>query len=107
MKYDLDSKFVERYMRQNGKAMNKKVDKAIEMLKNENTDELRNKLKNIDMDQLNRKMDEFDKEKLKDLNIDLNKVKGRLTQKDFDNMEKILGKNGPEIMKKVKKMLYD
>jgi len=107
MKYDLESKYMEMLIKQNSKAVDKKMGKAIDMLQNNQMDEIKSKLKNIDLDELSKKMDDFDKNKLKSLNIDLDKVKGRLSQKDFDNMEKILGKNGPEIMKKVKKMLYD
>lgn len=51
------------------------------------------------------KINEFDEEKLKNVKIDKEEIKKKVTQKDLDKLQKILGKDSDAIMKKVNDFL--
>lgn len=87
------------------KVVQAKVNKAIEMLKNDNQDELAKKLAKIDRNELLEKVNEIDEEKLKSLKINKEEIKQKVSQKDLEKLEKLLGKDSDEIMKKVNDFL--
>lgn len=87
------------------KMIQSKVNKAIDMLKKDNTSDLEKKLAQIDKDELMNKVNEFDEEKLKNLKINKEEIKKKITKKDLEKLEKILGKDSDAIMKKVNDFL--
>ena len=54
-----------------GQITKKKIEKGLEMLKNESPSDLRKKLQNVDINEVLQKMDEYDKKRLDELGIDV------------------------------------
>lgn len=50
-------------------------------------------------------MDEFDVKKLKEMSIDVNEIKKRVTDEDLKKLSDIIGKDGDKIVAKLKDML--
>ncbi len=87
------------------KMIQSKVNKAIDMLKKDSPKDLEKKLSSFDKDELMEKINEFDEEKLKNVKIDKEEIKKKVTQKELDKLQKILGKDSDAIMKKVNDFL--
>ena len=87
------------------KMIQSKVNKAIDMLKNDQKDELAKKIDKIDKEELMKKINEFDDEKIKNLKINKDEIKNKITRNDLDKLEKLLGKDSDAIMKKVNDFL--
>lgn len=88
-----------------GSIQKKKLEKAVEMLKNEDPQELRKKLAQMDTREILSKMDEYDSNKLNQMGINLEEIKDRITDKDFEKLVQILGPDGALIAKKLKSIL--
>jgi len=87
------------------KMLQSKVNKAIEMLKKEDIEELQKKIEKIDKEELMKKINEFDDEKIKDIKLNKDEIKGKISQKDLNKLENMLGKDSDAIMKKVNDFL--
>jgi len=87
------------------KMIQAKVNKAIEMLRKDNTDDLAKKIGKIDKEELMNKINEFDDEKIKNLKINKDEIKKNITQKDLDKLGQLLGKDSDALMKKVNDFL--
>lgn len=87
------------------KMVQSKVNKALDMLKKDESSELAKKISQIDRDELMEKINEFDEEKIKDLKINKEEIKKKITQQDLEKLEKLLGKDSDAIMKKVNDFL--
>jgi len=87
------------------KIIQSKVNKAIEMLRKDDTDELSKKLAKIDKQELMKKINEYDDDKIKNLKINKDELKKNITQNDLDKLEKFLGKDNDALMKKVNEFL--
>lgn len=88
-----------------GQLQKKKLEKAIEMFKNENPQELRKKLGQMDTSEILEKMDEYDPNKLRQMGINIDELKSKVTDKDFEKLVQILGPDGAVIAKKLKALL--
>ncbi len=88
-----------------GQIQKKKLEKAIEMFKNESPQELRKKLGQMDTQEILEKMDEYDPNKLRQMGINVDELKSRVTDKDFEKLIQILGPDGAAIAKKLKSLL--
>lgn len=88
-----------------GNIQKKKIEKAIEMLRNESPQELRRKLGSFDTNELLEKIDEFDMRKLGQMGISVDDLKGALTERDYEKAAQVLGPEGAAIIKKIKAML--
>lgn len=88
-----------------GNIQKMKLEKAIEMLRNENPQELRKKLGQLDTNEILEKMDEYDSKKLSQMGINLDELKRKITDKDFEKLIQILGPDGALIAKKLKSLL--
>jgi hypothetical protein len=82
-----------------------KLEKALEMLRNESPHELRKKLKQFDTSEIIQKLDEFDANKLRQMGINLDEIKSKISQKDYDKLVQILGPDGAIIARKIKSIL--
>jgi len=87
------------------KVLEAKLNAAMDMLKKGNTEELVKKINKMDKDELIKKMNEFDMSKLQDLNIDKEEIKKRVNDADLNNIAKMLGDQGDEIINKIKDIL--
>lgn len=88
-----------------GQIQKKKLEKAIEMFKNESPQELRKRLGQMNTQEILEKMDEYDPNKLKQMGINIDELKGRITDKDFEKLIQILGPDGVAIARKLKSLL--
>jgi len=87
------------------KMLQTKLNKALEMLKKDDTDDLAKKIAKVDKEELMNKLNEYDDEKIKNLKIDKEDLKKKITQNDLDKLGKLLGKDSDAIMKKVNDFL--
>ncbi|NLE26353.1 MAG: hypothetical protein GX625_13615 [Clostridiaceae bacterium] len=88
-----------------GNIQKKKLEKALEMLRNEDPNELKKRLGQIDTNEILDKINEFDPNKLSQMGISLDEIKSRITEKDFEKLIKILGPDGAIIAQRLRSML--
>lgn len=88
-----------------GQITRKKIEKGIEMLRNESPAELRRKLQNINIDEAMRKLDEYDKKRLKELGINVSEYRNRITDADIQKIHQVLGRDGEKIVRKLRDIL--
>lgn len=87
------------------KILKTKLNAAIDMIKNGDYQELAEKLNKMDKNELVDKINELDDSKLKELNINKDEFKQKLTDADLENLSKLIGENGDEIVNKIKSLL--
>ena len=51
------------------------------------------------------KIKDFDESKIKDLNINLDEIKSKVTEQDLQNLKNLVGENGDEIIAKIKDII--
>lgn len=88
-----------------GNIQKKKLEKALEMLRNEDPQELRRRLGQMDTSEILEKIDEFDLNKLNQMGISMDEIRNRVTDKDFEKLIKVLGPDGVIIAQKLKSLL--
>ncbi len=88
-----------------GNIQKKKLEKALEMLRNEAPNEIRKRLGKFDTDEILDKINEFDPNKLSQMGISLDEIKSKVTEKDFEKLIKVLGPDGAIIAQRLKSML--
>lgn len=88
-----------------GQITKKKIEKGLEMLHNESPAELRKKLQNVNMNEILEKMDEYDKRRLQELGINVNELKGRVSESDILKIQQVLGRDGEQVIRKLRNML--
>lgn len=87
------------------KVVQTKLNTALDMLRKGDTDELARKINKMDKNELLSKIDEFDKEKLKDLNINTEEMKKKITDADLQKLSTLIGDRGDEIINKIKDII--
>ncbi len=88
-----------------GNIQKKKLEKALEMLRNEDPNELKKRLGQLDTNEILDKINEFDPNKLSQMGISLDEIKSKVTEKDFEKLIKILGPDGAIIAQRLKSLL--
>lgn len=88
-----------------GQITRKKIEKGIEMLRNESPAELRKKLQNINIDEALSKLDEYDKKRLRELGINVSEYRDRITEADIQKIHQILGRDGEKVIRKIREIL--
>lgn len=88
-----------------GQITRRKIEKGIEMLRNESPAELRRKLQNINIDEALRKLDEYDKKRLKELGINVSEYRNKITEADIQKIYQVLGRDGEKIVRKLRDIL--
>lgn len=87
------------------KIMAAKVEQGLDMLKNKPDSELSRKLEGVNREELLKKMNEIDSAKLKQMNINVQDIKAKLTPADMEKIRRIAGKDGDAVMKKINELL--
>lgn len=87
------------------KVLEAKLNKALEMLKNEPPEELAKKISKVDKNELLSKMDELDQNTMKEMNIDTNELKQKISEEDLKKLSQLIGDNGDEVIKKLKDLM--
>ncbi|HHY64498.1 MAG TPA: hypothetical protein GX501_05575 [Clostridiaceae bacterium] len=93
------------FERLGGNIQKKKLEKALEMLRNESPQELRRKLGQMDTQEILQKIDEFDPRKLNQMGISLDEIKSKVTERDFEKLVQVLGPDGAIIAQRLKSLL--
>ncbi len=105
MSSNLNKKFSELLGKMDDKVLKAKLNAAMEMLSEANKEELAKKIDKIDKNEVLAKLNEINDEKLKSLNLNKKELKEKLNSVDMDAVEKMLGAQGPMIMKKIKDII--
>jgi len=87
------------------KMIQSKLNQALEMLKKDDSSELAKKIAKVDKKDLINKLNDIDDEKIKNLKINKDELKKKITQNDLDKLGKMFGKDSDVIMKKVNDFL--
>jgi len=88
-----------------GQITRKKIEKGIEMLRNESAAELRRKLQNVNIDEALRKLDEYDKNRLRELGINVSEYRNRITEADIQKIYQVLGRDGEKVIRRLRELL--
>lgn len=88
-----------------GQITRKKIEKGLEMLRNESPAELKRRLQNVDIDEVLQKMDEYDKGRLQELGININELKNRVSEADIMKINQVLGRDGEKVIRKLRNIL--
>jgi len=88
-----------------GQITKKKIEKGLEMLKNESPSDLKKKLQNVDINEVLQKMDEYDKKRLDELGIDVAELRSKVSDADMQKIHQVLGRDGEMIIRKIRDML--
>lgn len=102
----INKKFSEMLDKIDDKVLQKKLNKAVEMLKTGNPEDLAKKMKKVDSEELLKEFDEFDETKIKDLNIDLQDLQEKVSDADLQKLSDLIGKNGDEVVRRIKSLLF-
>jgi len=87
------------------KVLQAKINAALDMLKKGDTDELVKKINKMDKNELLEKINELDESKLKNLNINKEEIRQRVSDADLNKLAKLIGEHGDEIIKKLKDII--
>jgi len=88
-----------------GNIQKKKLEKALEMLRNEDPNELKKRLGQIDTNEILEKINEFDPNKLNQMGISLDEIKSKVTERDFQKLIQVLGPDGAIIAQRLRSLL--
>jgi len=88
-----------------GRIAKKKLEKALEMLRTESPQELRRRIGNIDRDEIFAKMNEYTPARLKQMGINIDELKGTITERDLQKLIQVLGPDGTIIAQRIRQML--
>ncbi|GAE90012.1 membrane trafficking protein [Acetivibrio straminisolvens] len=102
---DINKKLSELLGKVDEKMLQKKINTAIDMLKNGDLDELSRKLNKMDKNELIEKINEFDESKLKEFNLNKDEIRQKITDADLSKLSQMLGEHGDEIVEKLKGIL--
>lgn len=98
-------KLTEMLGKMDDKVLQAKINAAVDMLKNTDKEELAKKLGKVDKNELLSKLNEIDDDKLKNLNLNKDDLKQKMNSIDMNEVQKLLGDKGPEIMNKIKDII--
>ena len=87
------------------KVLQAQINAAVDMLQKGNTDELAKKLSKMDKSELLNKINDFDDSRLKDLKINKDDIKQKITDSDLNQLAKLIGDHGDEIVNKLKDII--
>lgn len=88
-----------------GNIQKKKLEKALEMLRNEDPRELKRRLGDLDTEEILEKIDEFDMNKLSQMGISMDEIRNRVNEADFEKLIRVLGPDGAIIAQRLKSLL--
>lgn len=89
-----------------GQITKKKIEKGLEMLKNESPTELKKRLQNVDINEVLEKMNEYDKKRLKELGIDVAEYRNKVSEADMQKIYQVLGRDGDLVIRKLRDILH-
>ena len=105
MSNSLNKKLIEIMGKMDDRVLQMKLNAALDMLRKGNTEELARKVNRMDMDELVTNVNEFDAAKLKELNINKEEIREKVTETDFRKLASLLGERGDEIVGKLRSLL--
>lgn len=105
MSNPFNKKFSDVFGKIDDKVLEAKLNKAFDMLKNNDPEELAKSINKIDKNDLLSKINEFDDGKLQDLNIDKEDIRKKVNDADLKKLSSLIGDHGDEIINKLKDIL--
>lgn len=88
-----------------GQITKKKIEKGIDMFRNESTADLKRKLRNVDINETMKKLDEYDSNTFKELGININDYKNQITEADIQKIKHVLGEDSDKLIRKIRDIL--
>ncbi|HZK27079.1 MAG TPA: hypothetical protein VFD00_06045 [Thermoclostridium sp.] len=88
-----------------GQITKKKIEKGIDMFRNESTADLKRKLRNVDINETMKKLDEYDSNTFKELGININEYKNQITEADIQKIKHVLGEDSDKLIRKIRDIL--
>lgn len=101
----LNKKMMDILGKMDEKVLQAKINAALDLLKSGNNEEIAKKISKIDKNELLSKINELDDTKLKEMNINKNDFKQKVNDADLNNLQKVLGEHGEEIINKIKDII--
>ena len=81
-----------------------KIEQGVDMLKNTPVDELSKQMEKVNREDVLKKINELDAEKIKEMKIDVQAIKNKLTPADMEKIKKLAGKDADIVMKKINEL---
>lgn len=75
------------------------------MLRTESPQELKRRIGNIDRNEIMAKMNEYTPARLKQMGINIDELKGSITERDLQKLIQVLGSDGAVIAQRIRQML--
>lgn len=88
-----------------GRIARKKLEKVLEMLRTESPQELRKRIGNIDRDEILAKMNEYNPARLRQMGINIDELKGSITERDLQKLIQVLGPDGAIIAQRIRQII--
>lgn len=82
-----------------------KIEQGIDMLQSKSDAELARRLQGVNREELMRKIREIDAAKLKQMHINVQEIRNRLTPADLAKIRRLAGKDGDTVMRKLGELL--
>lgn len=101
----LNKKLAEILGKMDEKVLQAKLNAALDMLKKGDTAELAKKINKMDKDDIMDKIKGFDESKLREFNINKNEIREKVNDNDLENLKKLIGEHGEEIINKIKDII--
>lgn len=88
-----------------GRIAKKKLEKVLEMLRTESPQEIKRKIGTIDKSEIMEKMNEYNPNRLKQMGINIDELKGSITEHDLQKLIQVLGPDGAAIAQRIKQII--
>lgn len=88
-----------------GRIAKKKLEKVLEMLRTESPQELKRKIGSIDKNEIMEKMNDYNPNRLKQMGINIDELKGSITERDLEKLIQALGPDGAAIAQRIKQII--
>lgn len=82
-----------------------KFNMALDMLRSESAEDLAKMISSFNKDQLINQLHEIDKAELRQLGIDINELREKVSGSDLEKLSRIIGKRGNEVVSKIRELL--
>ena len=105
MDKNLSNKINELFGKVDNKILAAKLNSALQTLKTSDPEELSKKINKTDKNEIMKKLNELDENGMQELSKNFGNIKNNVSETDLRKLEKALGNDSDEIMKKIHEFL--
>lgn len=88
-----------------GRIARKKLEKVLDMLRNESPQEIRRRIGSIDRNEIMEKLNEYTPGRLRQMGINVDDLKGSITDRDLQKLIQVLGPDGAAIAHRIRQII--